>query len=293
MRIGIVSVRDAAYHPNRRLLDAARQRGHAAFLIDPYAIRPLLRGGQLGFGPDGAGALPDAVIPRQGARISDPNLDLVRQLELAGVPLLNRAGPIAVARDKFRTLQCLGAAGLPVPDTILCNGRDTLAECAAGVGAFPLVVKKTRSRQGSGVWLARSLPELEALVETHLEPRQGFLLQRFVPVPGRRDIRVVVLGGRAVAAMDLVVPRGEFRANVHRGGRGGGRPVEDALQRLAVEAAARVGLDLAGVDLVVDRGGRPQFLEVNYAPGFRGIEEATGLDLAARVVAHLEEERHR
>lgn len=290
MRIGIVSVRDTTYHPNQRLIEAAQQRGHEAFLIDPYSIRPLIRDGQLGFGPGREGPLPDVVIPRQGAQVSDPNLAYVRQLELAGVALLNRAQPIAIARDQFRTLQCLVAAGLPVPDSILCNRRDTLAACAACVGVFPVVVKQTRSRQGSGVWLAESLHELEALVDSNLEPKQGFLLQRFVPTQGRRDIRVLVLGGTAVAAMDIVAPPGDFRANIHRGGQGIGVPVEADLRRLAERAASCVGLDLAGVDLLVDQHGQPQFLEVNYAPGFRGLEQATGLDVAEMIVRHLETE---
>ena len=290
MRIGIVTVRDAAYHPNQRLIEAAQQHGHEAFLIDPYSIRPLIRGGQIGFGPGVEGVRPDVIIPRQGALISDPNLAYVRQLELAGIALLNRSQPIAIARDKFRTLQCLSAAGLPVPDSILCNRRDTLAACAACIGPFPMVVKQTRSRQGRGVWLVQSQRELETLVDHHLEPTQGFLLQRYLPTEGRRDIRVLVLGGKAVAAMDIVASPGDFRANIHLGGRGGGRPVEDSLQRLAEQAVACVGLDLAGADLIVDHKGRPQLLEVNYAPGFRGLEQATGLDVAVMIVRHLETE---
>lgn len=290
MRIGIVSVRDAAYHPNRRLIEAAQQRGHDAWLLDPYALRPLMRGGQLVFGPNTEGPRPDVVIPRQGALVSDPNLAYVRQLELAGVALLNRSQPIAIARDKFHTMQCLTAAGLPVPDSILCNHRDTLAACVASVGAFPLVVKQTRSRQGSGVWLAESLHELEALVDRNLQPKQGVLLQRFVPTQGRRDIRVLVLGGDAVAAMEVVAAPGDFRSNIHRGGRGEGVPVAADLRGLAERAALCIGLDLAGVDLLVDRHGSPYLLEVNYAPGFRGLEQATGLDVAAMIVRHLETE---
>jgi ribosomal protein S6--L-glutamate ligase len=131
--------------------------------------------------------------------------------------------------------------------------------------------------------LASTIPELQGILDTFQGLGQEIVLQEFVAESRGRDIRALVVGDRVVGAMRRRAKRGEFRSNLHRGGRG--RPVE--LEAAYVEAALRatsvVGLEVAGVDLLETKDG-PTLLEVNSSPGFEGLERATGLDAAGAIV---------
>ncbi len=285
LSIGIISTRDESYHPNRRLLEAARARGHAAGLIHPHRHRPLTEGGRLrvaGPNPD-----PGVILPRVGAEISDYSLGLVRAFELMGRRVVNGSAAIAACRNQAYAQQALAAAGLPAAGGVLVNNREQLLAAAGDLGGWPLVAKQVSGRQGRGVELIAGPEQAEALARERLPPRFGVLLQRFIPPQGRRDLRLFLAGGEVVGAMELRPAAGDFRANYHL--TGWARPVEPGpeLAGLAAAAAGVLGLEIAGVDVIESPGG-PLVMEVNYAPGFKGLEAATGRDVAAAVVRMLE-----
>ena len=112
-------------------------------------------------------------------------------------------------------------------------------------------------------------------------------MQRFIPPQGRRDIRVLVVGGRVVGAMSLTPRAGDFRANYHLTGTATAVNLDPSLAALATKAAAAVGLDVAGVDLVIPEDGGAMVLEVNYSPGFQGLEAVTGIDIAGAILDHV------
>jgi ribosomal protein S6--L-glutamate ligase len=158
------------------------------------------------------------------------------------------------------------------------------------MGGPPVVVKLLEGTQGIGVILADSTNVAEAIIETLSGPaKMSVLLQRFVKESKGRDIRAFVVGSRVVAAMRRVAAGDEFRSNIHRGG--SAEPVElDAeYQRVAVHAAQIMGLRVAGVDLLEGANG-PVLMEVNSSPGLEGIEAATGIDVAGKIVSMIEEE---
>jgi len=281
--VALITTRGEAYHPNRRLLEAARARGVSLGLFHPWGAWPMVgREGGLGLaGPEAALARAEVILPRLGATISPYTLALVRHLELMGRRVVNRARAIALASHKPRTLQSLQAAGLPVPPAVVVYRRQDLEAAAQALGGWPLVAKLASARQGRGVFLLQGPQELPPEAEPG---RAGLVLQRFVPPRGRRDLRVLVVGGRAVAAMALEPAPGEFRANVHLGGRPRAVELEPAWAGLAQRAAAALGLELAGVDLMLTPRGGPWLVEVNYTPGFRGLEEATGRDIAGLIL---------
>ncbi len=288
MHLGIITARDAGYHPNRRLLEAGAAKGVRVSLLHPFRLWCGLAGGK----PLAAG-LPQleglsVVLPRVGATISDYSHTLLRHLELMGLPLVNGSRAIGICRHKFLTLQVLAAAGLPVLDTYLVNSARGYADALERLGGPPVVVKLVSSRQGAGVFLVQEAGSDPLLGEERLsqvmQQRQGVLVQRFLPPQGRRDIRVLLLGQEVAGAMEISPPAGDFRANVHLGGQGRALEVESGLAGLARQAAAAVGLDIAGVDLMQDAEGVLWLGEVNYTPGFRGLEQATGLDMAARIL---------
>jgi len=153
-------------------------------------------------------------------------------------------------------------------------------------GSYPIVVKEVNGRQGSGVFLAKDDTELSRIVTERLQKTRGLLLQEFLPADGRRDIRALVIGNEISGAMCLLPDADEFRANYHLGATGKAWTLTDKAAAIAVAASRAVGLEIAGVDLVIDAEDRVCVLEVNYAPGFRGLEKATGRDIAGEIVDH-------
>ncbi|GAI93448.1 unnamed protein product, partial [marine sediment metagenome] len=104
---------------------------------------------------------------------------------------------------------------------------------------------------------------------------------------GRQDIRVLVIGGKVAGAMELRPKEGDFRANYHLSRESRPRDLTSELEGIALKAAAAVGLEIAGVDLIVDQNDRVNVIEVNYSPGFKGLEAATGLDIAGLIVDYV------
>ena len=283
MHVGIITVRDRTYHPTRRLIEAAGDRGHRVSLIHPYHSWPVIVGGTPGIRGD-ARDRPDVILPRQGAQIGGSCLVLIGHFESMGIPLVNGPGAIRLASNQFLTLQSLAAAGIPVPDTVFINAVEGARHTGTCPGEFPVVVKEINGRQGAGVRLVKNESELNQVVAARLDRTRGLLLQTYIPTEGRRDIRVLVIGGQIAGAMRLLPPADEFRANYHLGATGKAWTPTDTAAEMALAAARALGLDIAGVDLVIDAAARSQVLEVNYAPGFRGLEKATGLDVAGQII---------
>jgi ribosomal protein S6--L-glutamate ligase len=285
MRIGIITVRDSAYHPNRRLLEAAGRAGHQGALIHPYRLWPAMVNGEVGLVGENAAHLPHVVLPRQGAQIGDACLALVGQFQKMGVPLVNGFEAVATARNKFLTQQVLTAAALPCPDTVFVNDAAGVLQAADRLGGYPIVVKPVSARQGTGVLRIENVDDCRRRAMEALNRQQGLMIQCYLPPEKRLDVRALVVGGEVLCAAALVPPPGEFRANFHLGADIRPTVLSTDLERTALAAAAAVGCGVAGVDMMVDGDGRPLIVEVNYSPGFKGMEAASGLDIAGRIVA--------
>jgi ribosomal protein S6--L-glutamate ligase len=285
MDIGILSVRDERYPPNERLMEAASQSGHRARLIHTRDCLSEIQCGRLKLTIRG-GEPPDVLLPRIGATINDYALGVVRQFELSGVPVVNGWGAIFLARHKFLSLQALAAAGLPVPDTRLVVNLNGFHDAVTGLGGYPVVAKMPSSRQGSGVVRVDSPINSEFIMENLQDNSRGVLVQEYVAPEGRRDIRAFVVGGQVAGAMELRPLEGDFRSNIHLTGLGKGIQLGQDMSELAVRSAGVLGLEIAGIDIIADKKGNPKIIEVNYSPGFRGLEAATGLDIASRIIGH-------
>jgi ribosomal protein S6--L-glutamate ligase len=287
MRLAILS-RGSKLYSTRRLKEAAATRGHdvrvldtlgCSIVVEPEAPGLLYQGRPLGRF--------DAVVPRIGASITFFGCAVVRQLERMGVYTLASADAIANARDKLRSMQMLATHDVAFPPTVFLRDPARVDEALAAIGGPPAVIKVLEGTQGVGVILAETAESAQAIIETLQLARQNVLLQRFVGECRGRDIRAFVVGGRVVAAMRRHAQNGEFRANVHRGGVATGAQLSPEQASIAVRAAEILGLEVAGVDLLEADDG-PKVIEVNASPGLEGIEEASGVDVAATVIAHLE-----
>ena len=231
----------------------------------------------------------DAIVPRIGASVSHFGTAVVRQFEQMGVFTLNSSQSITVARDKLRSIQVLSRHSVGVPPTAFVRERAGVLPAIEKVGGAPVIIKLLEGTQGIGVILADTTKIAEAIIETLQSAKQNVLIQKFVKESRGRDIRAFVVGDRVVASMRRVALGGEFRSNVHRGGRAEPIELDEGCQRTAIHAAQILGLRVAGVDMLEANGG-PQVMEVNSSPGLEGIEEATGVDVAGAIVELLEEQ---
>ncbi len=284
MLLAILS-RNPSLYTTRRFTQTARKMGHRTIVIDPLqcTLRLDKRPSVIHHGK----VLDDvtAVLPRIGNSITEYGIAVVRQFELAGKTSVNPANAIAVTRDKMRSIQVLQQNGLPVPPTIMLRSPRDIPETVNLLGGMPIVVKLLQGTQGIGVMLVENLSSLESMVETLWGLGQNILLQRYEKECGGRDLRVIVVGDRVVAAMRRQARPGEFRANIHRGG--AGTPVElpPEYEACALKAARITGLEVSGVDMLETPDG-PKLLEVNSSPGFEAIEKVSGLDIAGTILEH-------
>ena len=283
MKLAVLS-RNGKLYSTRRLVEAARTRGHSVRVLDP--LRCYMRIGKDGFALRYKGqalAGYGAVIPRIGASIDRYGNAVLHQFELMGCHTPNPSSAIRAARDKLRCHQLLAAQGIDMPVTVFGDNPDDTDDLLAMLGAPPHVIKLTEGSQGRGVMLTEKPSASRGVVDALRGLYASFLLQEFIAEAGGADLRCLVVGGEVVAAMRRQAPEGDFRANLHRGGVAEGVQATAAEADLAVRAARALGLGVAGVDLVASARG-PLVLEVNASPGLEGIERSTGIDIAGRII---------
>jgi ribosomal protein S6--L-glutamate ligase len=289
MRIAILSRAPRCYS-TRRLIEAARRRGHTVKVLDTLQFSIFLEASEPDLSYKGRAAPPiDAVIPRIGASITFYGTAVVRQFEQMGVFSLNASQAISVSRDKLRSLQILSRHDVGMPASAFVRSKSDVLPAIERIGGAPVIVKLLEGTQGVGVILASTIKMAEAVIETLQSAKQNVLIQKFVSESRGRDIRAFVVGGRVVAAMRRTAQEHEFRSNVHRGGKAEPIALDPAYERAAVKAAQILGLRVAGVDMLETAGG-PQVLEINSSPGLQGIEKATGVDIGGEIIANLEEQ---
>ena len=286
MKLAILS-RNSKLYSTRRLLEAAREQGHSARVLDP--LRCYMRIASDGFamhykGRELSGY--DAVIPRVGASVTRYGTAVLRQFQLMGTFTPNPSDAIVKARDKLRCHQLLAAEGIDMPATVFGDNPDDTNDLLSMLGPPPHVIKLNEGTQGAGVMLTEKLSASRGVIEALRGLYANFLVQEFVEEAQGADLRCFVVGGKVVAAMKRQAPKGDFRSNLHRGGTALGVKASSAEKEVAVRAAKVLGLGIAGVDLIRSHRG-PLVLEVNASPGLEGIEEASGVDVAGQIIIHV------
>jgi ribosomal protein S6--L-glutamate ligase len=287
MRIAILS-RDKTLYSTNRLREAGKARGHTMVVIDPLRCYMNIAASKPAIHYNGrALANVGAVIPRIGASITFYGTAVVRQFEMMGVFALNGSAAITRARDKLQCLQWLSSHGIGLPPTGFASSPDDTEDLLVLVGGAPVVVKLLEGTQGMGVVLAETRKAAESVIDAFRGLSAHFLVQQFVKEAAGSDIRCFVIGSRVVAAMKRQAKEGEFRSNLHRGGRAELVRITPEERSSAVRAARVVGLDVAGVDILRSSRG-PLVIEVNASPGLEGIEDATGKDIAGMMIEYTE-----
>lgn len=289
MKFAILS-RGPDLYSTRRLITAAKAQGHTVKVLDTLDFSILMRNGEpLLYYRGKKLADFDAIIPRIGASITHFGTAVVRQFEQMGVYCLNSSNAISVSRDKLRCMQVLSRHRVGMPTTAFVRRQDQIMGAIDLVGGAPVVIKTLEGTQGAGVILAETARTAESIIEALQNNNQPVLIQSFVKESKGKDIRAFVVGGQVVAAMQRTATGDEFRSNVHRGGSTLALQLEPEYERVAVQAAQILGLQVAGVDMLIGSDG-PKVLEVNSSPGLEGIEKSTQVGVAEAIIRHLEDQ---
>ncbi|NUR22982.1 30S ribosomal protein S6--L-glutamate ligase [Frateuria sp.] len=287
MKIAILS-RNTRLYSTRRLVEAARERNHVVRVLDPLRCYVSIAPIDVSLRYKGMALRDiDAVIPRIGTTTTFYGTAVLRQLEMMGVYTPNSSDAVLRARDKLRALQILASHGLDMPVTVFGDNPDDTNDVLAMLGEPPHVIKLNEGSQGTGVVLAEKRSASQSVIEAFRGLYANFLVQEFIGEAKGSDLRCFVVGKKVIAAMQREASPGDFRANLHRGGSASKATLSADEKRIALRAAAALGLGIAGVDLLRSKRG-PLLLEVNASPGLEGIEAATGVDVAGHIVQLLE-----
>jgi ribosomal protein S6--L-glutamate ligase len=289
MHIVILS-RQPSLFSTRALVEAGEKRGHLVRVLDTlqFDIRVSRQNPELFYQGQPVGPV-DAVIPRIGASITFFGLAVVRQFEMMGVYCVNESQAIARSRDKLRCLQILSRHDIGLPPTVYTRQAEHVPACIDRVDGPPVVVKLLEGTQGIGVVLAETAPTASSVIEAFHGLDQNILIQKYIAEAKGADIRALVVGRRVVAAMKRKAVSGEFRSNLHRGATSQNMRLPAEYRRTALAAARVLGLRVAGVDLIESKDG-PMVMEVNSSPGLEGIQKTSGVDVAAAIIEHMEQQ---
>ena len=287
LRVAILS-RGPRLYSTRRLLEEANALGCSVEILDPMKLSITVGNDGRRILHEGWNVEVDAVVPRIGYSITEHGVAIARQFERMGTYVANSSDGINNSRDKLHAAQLLSANHIPVPTTALVRDWRDVERAIRQVGGVPCVIKVPEGTQGSGVFLAHTEREASEIAWKVLESANRVLVQEYIKESHGRDIRVLVVGGKVVAAMRRRAHGREFRSNFHLGGSVEKVDLPEDFARIACKAARLLGLDVAGVDLLESARG-PLLLEVNSSPGLEGIEKATGVNVAGHIMAHVVE----
>ncbi|WP_226390097.1 30S ribosomal protein S6--L-glutamate ligase [Penaeicola halotolerans] len=288
MKIAILS-RNSNLYSTKRLVEAIRERGHEALVIDHMICDLIIEQEGPSIWYKGAKLTDiDAIIPRIGASVTFYGTAVVRQFEMMGVFTAIESQAIVRSRDKLRSLQILSRSGLGMPKTAFTNyskGEKMLVE---QVGGAPLIIKLLEGTQGLGVVLAETKKAAQSVIEAFHGLKARIIVQEFIKEAKGADIRAFIVNGEVVGAMKRQGVEGEFRSNLHRGGKAEIIKLSREEKQAALKAAKSLGLNVAGVDMLQSARG-PLILEVNSSPGLEGIEKATQVNISGKIVEYIEQ----
>jgi len=231
----------------------------------------------------------DAVLPRIGHSITSHGVALLKQFEQLDVYTVNASEGIRQSRNKLLAAQILGRNKVPIPKTAYVRDINDVEKAIELVGGLPVVIKVSEGTQGRGVYLRHLYKEAIGLVSALLDLDHEVLIQQYIHESHGTDIRVLVVGDKVVACMRRRARGREFRSNFHLNGTVESIDLPPEFEEVALRAARVLGLNIAGVDLLEGKNG-PLVLEINSSPGLEGIEMASGVNIAEKIIDFLEED---
>lgn len=272
-------------HEARRFVETAARMGIEAEILQPQNFDLVVdsASGWSALYDDRMLAKPDFIIPRTGAETTYFMLAVLRHFEQQGVRIVNSPSAIETAADKLHTQQILAQHNIPAPKNVLGKFPVNIDIIERELG-FPVVVKTLRGARGTGVVLCETrekFQDLANLIDCS-SPGMDFIFQQYIAGSHGRDVRVLVVYGEAVAAMERTASDGGFKSNLSLGGTARRFDPPEEMKRLAVATARSLRLDVVGIDILFDKDGY-RICEANSSPGFQGLEAACGIDVPALI----------
>ena len=293
MKLAILSANPSLYSTNR-LVEAAQKRGHDVDVINHnHCYVGMETNNNNVYLGDHELVDYDAIIPRIGASVTFYGSSIIRQFEVKHVYTTLSSLALVRSRDKLRATQVLAKNDIGIPKTVFAKQPRDVQNLIKTVGGPPLIVKLLEGTQGLGVVLAETKTAAKSVIEAFYGLNANILVQEFIKEAGGSDIRVIVVGGKVIAAYKRQGQEGEFRSNLlHRGGEGVKVTLTSKEKKTAIAATKALGLNIAGVDMLRSERG-PLVLEVNSSPGFEGVERVTGVDVADQIITFVEKQIER
>ena len=284
----VVLSRNSNLYSTRRLIDEGEARNHDMEVIDPLKCDLIIERERPSiYYKDRLLDYVDAVIPRIGASVTFYGCAVVRQFEMMTVFTTVTSDAILRSRDKLRSFQRLSKAGIGMPKTVFTNYSRDVEEVIARVGGTPVIIKLLEGTQGLGVVLAETRNAAESVLEACNGLQARALVQEYIAEAKGCDLRALIVDGQVIGAMKRQGREGEFRSNLHRGGRADLIRLSEPELKLAIKAARALKLPVCGVDMLQSNRG-PLLMEVNSTPGLEGIETATQKNIAKAIITFIE-----
>ncbi len=285
-------------HPEKpeilRFLDTAKQMNIDAVILNPLDFElvvdhennwsAIYNGKEL--------EKPDVIIPRTGSESTYFMLAVMRHFENQGVIIVNAPSAIESVADKLHTQQILAARKLPVPKTILGKFPVDVDLVETQLG-FPVIIKTLKGTRGSGVVMCENREQFFDLTEflNEANPEADFIFQEYIKDSHGRDVRILVVNGKVVAAMERRARDGGFKSNISLGGEALPFLPNNQIKELAVDVANSLNLEIAGIDILFDKNGY-KICEANSSPGFQGLETACKINVPEVIFNALMEKYH-
>ncbi|MEK7673048.1 MAG: RimK family alpha-L-glutamate ligase [Patescibacteria group bacterium] len=285
MKVGILSYRSLGNKASKEelaLQNAARERGHTCRIFRAARFQMVYASESPWLLYDGKPFKScDVIITRPSILNNvDLHVALIHQMEMAGMRLFNKHDSILSAKNKVKTMQILDSYGIPMPKTVVVRRSADLPQAVKSIGGFPLIVKQPVGSFGAGVTIIESMRALQSFL---LWDQPMYLLQQFVKYSKGKDLRIFVVNGKVVGSMMRSAKKGEFRSNIELGGVGTAVEITEEESAIAIRSIQALDLKYGGVDVMRGKDG-PVVLEVNSNPGFKELEKATGVNIAAAIV---------
>ncbi|MDR3263161.1 MAG: RimK family alpha-L-glutamate ligase [Clostridiales bacterium] len=223
----------------------------------------------------------------------DKDVLLAKRLENLGYKVINSSRVIEICDSKALTAAVFENSGIKTPKTFIApftydNVGYTsygFLERAADILGFPMVVKENFGSFGEQVYLIADMNGLKSLCK-RLSPR-GFIMQEYVASAAGTDVRIHVVGDRAVAAVKRTAKNGGFISNVTNGGQMSAFSPPKEFLDLAIRVCSYIGADFAGVDLLFGKDGEPILCEINSNAHFKNLRDATGINVASSIAEYV------
>ncbi|KOY86155.1 alpha-L-glutamate ligase [bacterium 336/3] len=287
MKIAILS-RKSSLYSTRRLVESAKERGHQIEVINHSKCYMVMeRENPAVYTGTRLIQDVDAIIPRIGASVTFYGSAVIRQFEMQKVFTTVSSLALIRSRDKLRSLQIMTKAGVDIPKTAFADHSSEIDYLIQQVGGPPVIIKLLEGTQGLGVVLAETQNAAKSVLEAFYGLQANILVQEFIKEAGGADVRAFVVDGKVVASMKRQSKKGDFRSNLHRGGEGKAIELTDQEIEMAEKAAKAMSLPICGVDMLQSQRG-PLIIEVNSSPGLEGIEGATKVDIAGKIIEYVE-----